>query len=513
MVMALNYRSVDRDLPFLVPPDMRDWLPENHLAWFILDVVRELDTSALHAKSKRGGTGREGFNPELLLAVWVYASARGISSSRQIERACTEDVAFRVLCAQDVPDHTVLARFRQHHQDAMADLFAQVLTLCVGQGLGRFGVIAIDGTKIKANASKSKSLSLKRLRVLAAAELDKAEATDRAEDLALVPAAGDDLPPGFGPGADRGSRIRAAIKDLDSVILAENKPTIDKLAGQLVVAEERLKKHEARYLASRRRYDDDLANKRLPGRAPSPDNVATCRSRRGVLQARARVARAQKRSSDQAAGQTDRTRRTLLARNTTDLASRVMHTRSGYVQGYNNQVAVADDLLILAIEATDDPNDVQQLIPMMVKVKAAIEHLKAVTDRTDLDVGMVVVDNGYLSEENVTAPGYDRLIAPGRGTMKDGQWVGKVKGAEGQKTSLAAGHMLAKLKEPGNQELYKRRGATVEPVNGHLKDRRGLRQFSRRGLDAVNAELHMAALTTNLMKLFTTTWQPARATT
>lgn len=504
--MALKYRPVDRDQLFLVPPDMRDWLPADHLAWFILEVVQQLDTRALHVKSKRGGTGREGYDPELLLGVWVYASARGISSSRQIERACSEDVAFRVLCAQDVPDHTVLARFRQRHQDAMTGLFAQVLALCVRQGLGRFGVIAIDGTKIQANASKSKTVSLKRLRQLAAAEFAKAEATDAAEDAALIPAAGDDLPPGLGPGADRAARIQAAIKDLDGVIEAETKPTVDKLQSQLVEAEKRLGVLEA-HVESRQRQEE-MAGKRLPGRRPSPDSVPIRRSRRGLEQAKQRVARAQQRSNDQATGEAGRTRRTLLARNTTDPQSRVMHTRSGFIQGYNAQVAVADDLLILAIEVTDDPNDVQQLVPMMDKVKTALERCQKRTDRTDLDVGMVVVDNGYLSEENVAAGGYDRLIAPGRGTMKDGQWKGKVKGAEGQKTSLAAGRMLAKLKEPGNEELYKRRGATVEPVNGHLKDRRGLRQFSRRGLAAANAELHLAALTTNLMKLFLTTLQP-----
>jgi transposase len=495
LVMAKDYRSADRDQPFLVPPDMRDWLPSDHLAWFILEVVQQLDTGALHERSKRGGTGREGFNPELLLAVWVYASARGISSSRQIERACSEDVAFRVLCAQDVPDHTVLARFRQRHQDAMAGLFAQVLALCVREGLGRFGVIAIDGTKIKANASKDKTRTLKRLRQIAETEFDKAAATDAAEDAAHAPTAHDDLPPGFAPGSDRASRIRAAIKDLEDVVEADNKPDIDKFQARLVKAEAKLA--------------------RLLQKAPGTETTRVVDARRGVEHNKALIARAERASAEQAAGEVDRTRRTrkLLQRNTTDPQARIMHTRSGFIVGYNAQTVVLDGQLILAVKATAEPNDLQQLIPMMDKSVAAIEYCQNTTDRTDLNVGTVVADNGYLSDENVRAPGYDRLIAPGRGTMKGGEWVGKIKGREGAKITAAAGAMVEKLALPGNQAIYNQRSPIVEPVNGHLKDRRGLRQFSRRGLAAVDAELNMAAMTTNLMKLFTTIWQPARTAT
>lgn len=513
--MARNYRPVDRDQPFLVPPDMRDWLSADHLVWFILEVVAELDTSALHAKSKRGGVGREGYDPDVLLGVLFYASTQGIRSSRQIERACSEDVAFRVLCAQDVPDYTVLAKFRQAHQDAMADLFAQVLALCVGRGLGRFGVIAIDGTKIKANASKEKMRTLKKLRELAAEELAAAAEIDAAEDAALVPAAGDDLPPGFEPGSDRRSRIRAAIKDLEDVVQDENKPHDDALEKRLVKAEAKLARLEANRALLQQKYDAAVALNRTPKNAPSPDTTRLQDARKGVVHARALLERSAAHAAKEAAGDTDRTRRTrrILQRNTTDPQARMMHTRDGYIMGYNAQLAVAEGQLIVAVTATDAPNDQEQLVPMMERVDAAIKHCQAVTERTDLVVGTVVFDNGYLSEENVNAPGYDRLIAPGRGAMKDGKWAGKVKGREGQKISDAAQIMLTKLALPGNQEIYNRRSPIVEPVNGHLKDRRRLRQFGRRGLAAVDAELNFDAMTTNLMKLFTQVWQPARIQT
>jgi transposase len=508
--MALNYRPVDRDQLFLVPPDMRDWLPADHLAWFILEMIEGLDTSVLDEKSRRGGVGREGYAPAMLLGLWVYASARGISSSRQIERACSEDVAFRVLCAQDVPDHTVLARFRQRHQDAMAGLFAQVLALCVGQGLGRFGVIAIDGTKIKANAAKSKTVSLTQLRKLAAAELEKAAVTDAAEDVANTPAAGDDLPPGFGPGSDRKARIEAAIKDIQGQIEAENAPDIEKAQKRLVKAEATLARARQRTADQvKRREAAAAAGKPLGGRRPQADNQPTREALRGVEYARAMLAKASGKQAGQESG-VKQAGGKLPKRNTTDPQSRLMKTRDGFMQAYNAQVVVADDQLILAVDATDEVNDLRQLIPMMEQTEAMRKHCEQATGRTDLALGVIVADTGYLSEENVNASGPDRLIAPGRGRVKDDGWAATRDLDQGPDVSESAKAMIAKLDDPENQKLYKRRSVIVEPVNGHLKDRRGLRQFARRGKDAVNAELHLAALTTNLMKLFTTTWQPVQ---
>src|SRR6266545_4603721 len=181
--VARSYRPVDRDQAFLLPPLMTEWLPEDHLAWFLIDVVAAMDTTAFHAGRARTKTdrGRAGFDPDMLVTLLLYGYAHRVHSSRQIERLCTVDVAFRVICAQDAPDHTTIARFRADHEAAFTDLFEQVLIVCAKAGLGRVGVIAVDGTKIAANASVDANRTEDRLRaeveriVAAAAKTDAAE--------------------------------------------------------------------------------------------------------------------------------------------------------------------------------------------------------------------------------------------------------------------------------------------------------------------------------------------------
>ena len=151
--MAMGYRPVDRDQMFLLPADMRDWLPTHHFVWFLLAVIEELDVSAFEASRRLGSVGRQGYDPRMLLALLIYAYAVGQRSSRRIEDLCVTDVAFRVICAEDVPDHSTIARFRRENRDAVAGLFVQVLELAGEAGLGRVGVVAIDGTRIAANAS------------------------------------------------------------------------------------------------------------------------------------------------------------------------------------------------------------------------------------------------------------------------------------------------------------------------------------------------------------------------
>jgi len=496
--MALNYRPVDRDQVFLLPPDMRQWLPADHLAWFVLDTIARLDVSALDAKSKRGGVGREGYNPRMLLGLWIYASARGICSSRQIERACSQDVAFRVLCAQDVPDHTVLARFRQRHQDAMADLFGQVLALCVRAGMGRFGMVAIDGTKIAANASISRSVTLARLRKLAEAELAKAAQQDAAEDAAGAPGAHDDVPPAF-TGSGRGARIDAAIADLQRQIEDENKAELAARAEALAVARRRRVRAEADARERVRVYQQSPLGRRPMGRPPVAVPVAVRRAR-GVEAVAARaLARSERRQAEQIAGASTRERR-LGVRNTTDAQSRIMRTRQGFVQGYNAQLAVTDDHLIAVAVATNCPSDAGQFMPMMRRCEQVVDELvKRAGGRGDLRIGVITADAGYLSEEAVTAAGPARLIAPGQGRARAGEgWTGTVP----RPGSAATKAMMAAFDNEANKRLYKRRGATVETVNAHVKDGRGLRRFARRGLDAVQAELLLAALSTNLVRLF-----------
>src|SRR5690242_18522913 len=186
--MARSYRPVVRDQEFLLPPNMADWLAADHLVWFVLDVVARLDTSALHAARRTGGVGRAGYDPDMLLALMIYAYATGQRSSRRIEQLCVDHVAYRVVCAQDPPDHTTIARFRAAHDEASIHMLAQVLRLCAQAGMVQVGVIAIDGTKIAANASKSANRSpqwvAEQARRIAEDVLSEAEAVDAAEDAA-----------------------------------------------------------------------------------------------------------------------------------------------------------------------------------------------------------------------------------------------------------------------------------------------------------------------------------------
>lgn len=204
--MAKGYRPVDREQEFLLPPSMLDWLPDDHLVWLLIAAVERMDTTRFHASAKLGGVGRQGYHPDMLLTLFVYAMAHGVGSSRRIERLCQTDVAFRIICAGDAPDHTVLARFRQRHQGGLVDLLTQTLLLAAELGMVSLGVVAFDGTRIAGNASKAANRGEAYLRRLAEQYLGAVADNDAAEDdLFGAHARGDELP---GPGRDRTSRRR-----------------------------------------------------------------------------------------------------------------------------------------------------------------------------------------------------------------------------------------------------------------------------------------------------------------
>ncbi|WP_199520936.1 transposase, partial [Jiangella anatolica] len=214
--MAKEYRSVDRDQAFLLPPSMTDWLPGDHLVWFVIAAVQRLDTAAFHARARLGSVGRRGFDPDMLLTLFVYAMAHGVSSSRQIERLCGTDVAFRIVCAGDTPDHTVLARFRRDHEAALEELLTASLLLAAELGMVRLGAVAFDGTKIAANASKDANRSEKHLRKLAQQYLGTAAATDDAEDALFgEDSRGDELPEDLTDRTRRAQRITEALEEIE----------------------------------------------------------------------------------------------------------------------------------------------------------------------------------------------------------------------------------------------------------------------------------------------------------
>ena len=521
--MARSYRPVIRDQEFLLPPNMADWLPEDHLVWFVLDVVDRLETAGFHASRRTGGVGRQGFDPDMLLALLIYAYAVGERSSRRIERLCGTDVAFRVCCGQDAPDHSTIARFRAEHHEGFADLFGQVLRLCAAAGMVRVGVVAIDGTKIAANAARSANRSPEWVREeaarIAAEVLADAEAVDAAEDAAAAErGSDDDLPPGFATRKGRAANIGKALEeiarqdgehaDADAADRARAEGYLVRLeAGEAVpgappAGVDPVRYQRARVARELRRADQGTTPRarsearrlaRLAGQALAR---AERQAANGEVDLRGRAARqrAQREQRAKARGGTSG------SVNITDPDSRLMTEGAGggSVQGYNAQVAVTDDHLILGVHVSQHANDTHCYLPTLAQATAHAEALGK-------NIGLVLADAGYFTEENLTAHGPDRLIAPGKN--REVHTEVHQRPATGP-PPVDAGPLEAmrhRLREPDNAERYKRRGATVEPVIAHLKDHTRLRRFARRGIQAATAELHLAAAVINLTRLHHTT--------
>jgi transposase len=462
----------------LLPPDLRDWLPEDHLARLVLEVVEQLDLTAIEASFVRGGVGREAFDPGLLTALLIYGYCQGVRSSRQIERACVTDVAFRVIAAQQQPDHTTVARFRQRHAAALADLFGQVLAMCGRVGLGRVGIVAIDGTKIAGQASPRKNYTENTLRRLAADIIDDAAAIDAAEDAEFgSERSGDELPQDLRPGQDRAARIRHALAEVEAEKAAA-------AAEDTAVAERKLGR--ARGAAARER---DVQLRRREGRRPRVDRMRLDEQVK-VRRADARVAATEQELAQAKDGQGPRARTARPVRNISDPDSHVMFVRGkGYLQGYNGQLAVSDDHLIVATGISTNTNDMLLFPGMLDQTVANVTaHLDGA------EIGVVLADAGYCTHEALTCPGPDRLIATGRQPDQPAQ-TGKDPAIAGMARRLA--------ESSPDRATYKRRQATVEPVIGQLKDRLGLRRFARRGKQAAAHELALAAVAYNIRRLAT----------
>ncbi len=509
----------------LLPVDMREWLPPDHLVWFVLETVDALDTTALERTRRRGGAGAAGYDPRMLFGLLVYAYCQGVRSSRQIERMCITDVAFRVLCAQDGPDHTTIARFRAEAQEAFSDLFAQVLMIAARAGLARFGTVAIDGTKIKANASIDANRGRKWFSQNVKSMLADADRTDQAEDTAARESHVDDqpdrVPSDLGDRTRRRERIQLAAQELDAehrrrdrvneerdaAALArrhrseQGQPVVGRIPDgphRLAEAAAHLAREIAIHQAKLDRYAALIAAGKKPmGRPPVPleDSTRIARARGAVRNAEdAEQAAA-------AAGQSASPAKKLpkVVANTTDPQSRIMPTRRGFLQGFNAQVAVTSDQLIVAVQVGQSPNDQGSFTPMMRAAQDAAARLHAVTGNADHVIGTVLADAGYNSDANLKADGPDRLIALGKG--RDQARAAAEEPAHGPPPAGASPREVNahRLRTPEGRDLYKRRGATVEPGIGNLK--KIIDRFSRRGLDNATSELHLAATAFNLMKV------------
>jgi transposase len=212
--MVYNFLRSDRDQPFLLPPDLRDWLPQGHLAWFILDVVDQLDLTVFYRVHRNDGHGHPAYDPKLLLGVLLYGYCLGVRSSRQLERRCQEDIAFRVLAANQIPDHVTIARFRARHEQALAGFLVESLKLCAAVGMVQVGTVALDGTKLAANASDKANRTHDKLEAEVAEILRQAAETDQREDRLFGDARGEELPPELASKADRLVRLRQAGRRL-----------------------------------------------------------------------------------------------------------------------------------------------------------------------------------------------------------------------------------------------------------------------------------------------------------
>jgi transposase len=219
--MSQNFIGCDRDQELLLPPSLREWLPEGHLAWFVLDAVERMDLSGFYGAYRFDGHGRPAHEPAMMVALLLYAYAKGQRSSRVIERACVEDIAYRVIAANAVPDHTTIARFRQRHEAALAELFGEVLGMCAEAGLAKVGLIAIDGTKLQANASRHSNRDYEQI---AREILAEADAVDRAEDERFGDARGDELPPELSTAHGRRGWLREAKRRLEEKRAEEARP-------------------------------------------------------------------------------------------------------------------------------------------------------------------------------------------------------------------------------------------------------------------------------------------------
>jgi transposase len=530
--MAKGYRPVDRDQGFLLPPDMREWLPGDHPVHLVITVVEDhLDTSAFHAGRKTGGAGAAGYDPDMLVTVLVWAYAHGVTSSRRMQELCRTDVAFRLVCGGNLPDHCTLARFRAEFSAAVAGFFSEVLMLCARLGMGRVGTVALDGMKIAASASKSANRTKGSVAKLARERVAAHAAADAAEDeLFGGDKRGDEVPPEVWSPRRRGERIAAALAGLEAerkAAEAEQEAKAEAFrdrqrTGQrtgrspasaaVALAEENLARVRARRAAQLAELEA-----RYAGGQPRRGRAATAQApvvddHNRVKRAQAKVDAAKARAADQArkAAEREAARKGPgPVRNITDPDSRLMPVRGGgFIQGYNTQNMTTSDGLIIATELTGEQADCGWFEPMLAKAQdaaAVIEahHPDPGPGQDGGGIELVLADAGYCSEPNLTCPGPDRLIATGKG--RDLEKAARDPGSDGPDWGgPAIQAMRERLKTPDGIAAYRQRGHIAETPHGHIKHNMGLRQLSMRGKPKASAEWTFAAAVHNLFKALST---------
>jgi transposase len=525
--MAKGYRPVDRDQPFLLPPDMREWLPASHPVWPVIEAVGLLDTAAFHARRRTGGAGAAGYDPDMMVTLLIWAYANGVTSSRRIERLCSQDVAFRVICAGDAPDHVTIARFRQQFAGAAASLFAEVLALCARLGMGRVGTVALDGTKIGANASRDANRTEAGLRRLAEEMAARHAAADADDDALFGDGRGDDDP---GDPSTRQERVAAALSSLEKERRAREEAERAAAAGHLEAARDGAAAPQgrppagagaetARAALERERAAclariGDWERARAAGQAGTARRpVGPERSSR-VRRARERLDKAVAREDARRAAAARKEKEAPPVRNVTDPDSRLMPVRGGgFLQGYNAQNMVTDDGIVFATELTDDTTDTRWWQPMMEDAVAAAARMAAAGGPGTGKIGLALGDAGYLSDANLASPGPDRLIAVGKRRDLEKAARAAEAGASEEAGGTAIAAMAARLKTPDGIAAYRQRGRIAETPHGRIKHNMGIRRLAMRGMPKASGEWKLICATHNLMLAITSGHLTPRALT
>src|SRR3954454_1817574 len=452
--MTKTYRDWSTDQAYLFPPSPHDWLPQGDLVYFLLDTVATLDLAPIFAHYERELRGQPPFHPRMMVALLLYCYATGTRSSRRIMRRCQVDVACRVIVGEDIPDFRTISDFRKIHLARLEALFVEVLKLCALAGLARVGTIALDGTKVKANAARHKAMSYdrmreeeKRLKDEIAGMLAEAQAADDAEDARHGPdRRGDELPEELARRQGRLAKIRQARA----------------LLGERARA-------EAAQEAARRQAEGKAPPKVAPADAvPDPKDQI----------------------------------------NFTDPESRIMRaSNKGWDQCGNAQAVANEHQIILAADVTGQANDVLQVVPMVDQARANLDA--AGVERA---IGAAVLDSGYYSEANTAAlegRGIDPYVATQR--LKHTERVASPPRGRIPKGLSAKQRMARKLRTKKGRAVSAKRKGMIEPIFGQLKQVLGFRQFSLRGLASMRGEWRLMATVHNLLKLWRNDREVAKA--
>jgi transposase len=456
--MGQRFVACDREQSFLMPPDVRDWLSESHLAWFVIDAVAEMNLDGFYAAYRQDGRARPAYDPAMMVAVLLYAYARGIRSSRLIERACEEDVAFRVLAAQQRPDHATIARFVERHQEAVAELFGEVLVLCARSGLVTVAVIAVDGTKLHANACRDGNLDYEQI---AREILEEARAVDAAEDELYGEARGDEQPEQLRTGEGRRAWLREAKRQLEAQRQKQARPVPRSRPKRLKEAKRRLEEELFTEVRANAAYERYRSGRMRDGRRFSrpPDPYTPPAAPEGRI-------------------------------NVSDPDSRVVKGLRGFIQGYNAQAVTNEHQLVVAAEVMTAAPDFGHLEPMLDAAQRELE-IAGVSERPQV----LLADAGYWHQqqmEHIIDRGIQVLIPPDASKRK------------GARRGWAGGYyafMRRVLASERGGELYRQRQPMIEPLFGQTKFNRGIDRFRRRGRAAVRAEWRLITATHNLLKL------------